>query len=65
MPAVLDRKPSKYANIDAELRIPSYKRRNMEFVVQSGGAHRRKQELHEEESTTPTTMADNDPKLFG
>ena len=65
VPAVLERKPSKYANIEAELRIPSYKRRNMEFVVQSGGAHRRKQELHEEESTTPTTMADNDPKLFG
>ena len=66
VPAVLERKPSKYANIEAELRIPSYKRRNMEFVVQSGGAHRRKQELHEEEeSTTTTTMADNDPKLFG
>ncbi len=60
MPAVLERKPSKYTNIEAELRIPSYKRRNMEFVVHNDTAtHRRKQELHDEEEGNAPVKENN------
>ena len=49
VPAVLERKQSKYTNIEAELRIPSYKRRNMELVVRNDdGVARRKQELRDD-----------------
>lgn len=59
MPAVLERKPSKYTNIEAELRIPSYKRRNMEFVVDNTSSHRRKQELHDEQEEATSPVKEN------
>ena len=63
VPAVLERKQSKYTNIEAELRIPSYKRRNMELVVRNDdGVSRRKQELRDDNIDIPTPANDN--KLF-
>ena len=63
VPAVLERKQSKYTNIEAELRIPSYKRRNMELVVRNDdGVARRKQELRDDNIDIPTPANDN--KLF-
>ena len=60
MPAVLERKPSKYTNIEAELRIPSYKRRNMEFVVHNDNtAKLRKQELQVEEEINAPVKENN------
>ena len=63
VPAVLERKQSKYTNIEAELRIPSYKRRNMELVVRNDdGVARRKQELRDDNIDVPAPANDN--KLF-
>ena len=63
VPAVLERKQSKYTNIEAELRIPSYKRRNMELVVRNDdGVPRRKQELRDDNVEVPSPANDN--KLF-
>ena len=63
VPAVLERKQSKYTNIEAELRIPSYKRRNMELVVRNDdGVSRRKQELRDDNIDIPAPANDN--KLF-
>ena len=63
VPAVLERKQSKYTNIEAELRIPSYKRRNMELVVRNDdGVARRKQELRDDNIDVPAPSNDN--KLF-
>ena len=63
VPAVLERKQSKYTNIEAELRIPSYKRRNMELVVRNDdGVARRKQELRDDNIDIPAPANDN--KLF-
>ena len=60
VPAVLERKQSKYTNIEAELRIPSYKRRNMELVVRNDdGVVRRKQEVHDDNIDVPTPANDN------
>ena len=60
VPAVLERKQSKYSNIEAELRIPSYKRRNMELVVRNDdGVARRKQELRDDNIYIPAPSNDN------
>ena len=61
MPAILDRRPSKYANLEAELKIPSYRRRNVELVVESDGATRRK-EVYRDEQDNESSINDN--KLF-
>ena len=61
MPAILDRRPSKYANLEAELRIPSYRRRNVELVVENDGATRRKEVYRDEQENEPTI---NDNQLF-
>lgn len=61
MPAILDRRPSKYANLEAELKIPSYKRRNVELVVESDGVSRRK-EVYRDEQESESSVNDN--KLF-
>lgn len=58
-PAVLERKPSKYENIETELRIPSFRRRNVELKV--GEATSRRREVLQEEQSEP---AANDNKLF-
>lgn len=48
-PAVLDRKPSKYSNIEAEIRTPAFKRRNVMFVIeQNDGVTRRKEVLRDD-----------------
>lgn len=48
-PAVLDRKPSKYNNIGADLQTPAFKRRNVMFVVeQNDGVRRRKEILRDD-----------------
>ena len=54
MPAILDRRPSKYANLEAELRIPSYRRRNVELVVENDGTARRKEVFRDEQEQEPT-----------
>jgi cell division protein FtsZ len=61
MPAILDRRPSKYANLEAELRIPSYRRRNVELVVENDGTPRRK-EVYRDEQEGDASFNDN--KLF-
>ena len=58
-PAVLERKPSKYENIETELRIPSFRRRNVELKV--GESSSRRREVLQEEQPEP---AANDNKLF-
>jgi cell division protein FtsZ len=58
-PAVLERKPSKYENIETELRIPSFRRRNVELKV--GESTSRRREVLQEEQPEP---AANDNKLF-
>ena len=58
-PAVLERKPSKYENIETELRIPSFRRRNVELKV--GEATSRRREVLQEDQSEP---AANDNKLF-
>lgn len=58
-PAVLERKPSKYENIETELRIPSFRRRNVELKV--GETTSRRREVLQEEQSEP---AANDNKLF-
>ena len=48
-PAVLDRKPSKYSNIEADIRTPAFKRRNVMFVIeQNDGVTRRKEVLRDD-----------------
>lgn len=48
-PAVLDRRPSKYSNIEAEIRTPAFKRRNVMFVIeQNDGVARRKEVLRDD-----------------
>ena len=48
-PAVLDRKPSKYNNIEADIRTPAFKRRNVMFVIeQNDGVTRRKEVLRDD-----------------
>lgn len=48
-PAVLDRKPSKYSNIEVDIRTPAFKRRNVMFVIeQNDGVTRRKEVLRED-----------------
>ncbi len=48
-PAVLDRKPSKYSNIETEIRTPAFKRRNVMFVIeQNDGVTRRKEVLRDD-----------------
>ncbi len=50
-PAVLDRKPSKYNNIGADLQTPAFKRRNVMFVVeQNDGVRRRKEILRDDQA---------------
>ena len=50
-PAVLDRKPSKYNNIEVDIRTPAFKRRNVMFVIeQNDGVARRKEVLREEQA---------------
>ena len=61
MPAILERRPSKYANIEAELRIPSYRRRNVELVVDNDGAPRRKEVFRDDQDAEPRL---NDNELF-
>ncbi len=63
MPAVLDRKPSKYANIDAELRIPSYKRRNFGLVVKNDDGVVRRKEIFRDDAPEPQ-QEKNDNTLF-
>ena len=58
-PAVLERKPSKYENIETELRIPSFRRRNVELKV--GESTSRRREVLQEEQPEPAV---NDNKLF-
>ncbi len=58
MPAVLERKPSKYVNIEAELRIPAYQRRNVAFKVHKD-TNCRKQEIHDEQEEVTTPVKDN------
>ena len=63
MPAVLERKQSKYSNIKAELSIPAYQRRNMKMVVRNdAGVPRRKQEIRGDNVEVPSPANDN--KLF-
>ena len=63
MPAVLERKQSKYSNIKAELSIPAYQRRNMKLVVRNDdGVPRRKQEIRDDNVEVPSPANDN--KLF-
>ena len=48
-PAILDRKPSKYNNIEADIRTPAFKRRNVMFVIeQNDGVTRRKEVLRDD-----------------
>jgi cell division protein FtsZ len=49
MPAMLDRKPSKWTNIDAELRIPSFQRRNVKLLVENDKSSRHKEVYREEQ----------------
>ena len=58
MPAILDRRPSKYANLEAELKIPSYRRRNVELVVENDGTTRRK-EVYRDEQESEASVNDN------
>ena len=64
MPAVLDRKPSKYANIDAELRIPSYKRRNFGLVVKNDDGVTRRKEIFRDDVVESQPQDRNDNTLF-
>ena len=50
-PAVLDRRPSKYSNIEVDIRTPAFKRRNVMFVIeQNDGVPRRKEVLREDQA---------------
>lgn len=60
MPAVLERKTSKYDHLEEELRVPSYKRRNMELVVRNDSTSRRKEIVRDDQADQ--SVADN--KLF-
>ena len=62
MPAVLERKISKYDNLEEELRVPSYKRRNMEFVVHNDTSSRRKEIVRDDQPDQNVTASD--VKLF-
>jgi cell division protein FtsZ len=62
MPAVLERKISKYDNLEEELRVPSYKRRNMEFVVHNDSSSRRKEIVRDDQPEQSVAASDN--KLF-
>ena len=62
MPAVLERKPSKYDKLTEELRIPSYQRRNVELVVHNDSVPRRKEVVRDETEETP--LVGNDKELF-
>lgn len=59
MPAILDRKPSKWTNIEAELRIPSFQRRNVKLVVDTDNAPRRKEVYRDEQPETESKSTDN------
>ena len=59
-PAVLERKTSKYDHLEEELRVPSYKRRNMELVVRNDSTSRRKEIVRDDQADQ--SVADN--KLF-
>ncbi len=59
MPAMLDRKPSKWANIEAELRIPSFQRRNVKLVVDNDNASRHKEVYREEPHEAENKSMDN------
>ena len=59
MPAMLDRKPSKWTNIEAELRIPSFQRRNVKLVVENDSASRRKEVYREEQPEVENKPTDN------
>ena len=62
MPAVLDRKKSKYDHLEDELRVPSYKRRNMELVVHHDSSPRRKEIVRDDQGDQNVVASDN--KLF-
>lgn len=62
MPAVLERKKSKYDNLEEELRVPSYKRRNMELVVRTDSSSRRKEIVRDDQADQNVAASDN--KLF-
>ena len=62
MPAVLERNISKYDNLEEELRVPSYKRRNMEFVVHNDSSSRRKEIVRDDQPEQSVAASDN--KLF-
>ena len=59
MPAMLDRKPSKWTNIEAELRIPSFQRRNVKLVVENDSTSRRKEVYREEQPDVESKPTDN------
>ena len=59
MPAMLDRKPSKWANIEAELRIPSFQRRNVKLVVDNDNVSRHKEVYREEPHEAENKSMDN------
>jgi cell division protein FtsZ len=59
MPAMLDRKPSKWANIEAELRIPSFQRRNVKLVVDNDNTSRHKEVYREEQHEAENKSMDN------
>ena len=56
---MLDRKPSKWANIEAELRIPSFQRRNVKLVVDNDNASRHKEVYREEPHEAENKSMDN------
>ncbi len=62
MPAVLERRKSKYDHLEEELRVPSYKRRNMELVVRSDSTSRRKEIVRDDQGDQSVAASDN--KLF-
>lgn len=59
MPAMLDRKPSKWTNIEAELRIPSFQRRNVKLVVDKDKSSRHKEVYREEQHEAENKSFDN------
>ena len=57
---VLERKPSKYVNMEADLRIPSYQRRNVKLDVRRGeDMPRRKHELEDEQVESAVTPSND------
>lgn len=60
MPAVLDRKPSKWANIEAELRIPSFQRRNVKLVVDVENSRQRKAVYSDDQPAAPSLSHDGE-----